>query len=608
MSVRRFSLSAALGALFAGLMAVALYLPTLHFGFVFDDRPLLIENPVVRAPAGLGEIFSTDLDPHARTSEAPTTNYLRPLFLALAAGLFRAFGDAPLGWHAAAILLHGLLGALAFLVLKKEGLGVATALAGSLLFSCHPSHAQSAAWVSGLQDLLFGATSLIAYLAYRSSAERSSPSRVRLLGLGLAYAIALLAKEPAIGLLLFVAAEAAGLVRSSRAGADSTISARRPRAELLALALVTAGYFVYRWQILGGLAHRFPTAPSMPLALASVPIAVLAYLRDLVLPVDLFLLHPARPVTSLFAAGAILGLLGFAAVVALALWAVKRRPALGRPLLWCAVWLAPVLALWAVNPEWMVMDRYLLLPSLGLSWAFGVLWPLEGKGRQVRLVLWSGGIALLAGLSLYAQRPFESEDRFWTRAIVADPGSSTAWTEWAKRRSEAGDDAAAAEALERAIRLDPRAQLPRLRRALLALEHGQPNAAAAELESLIARNPGYLPAWRNLVVARARAGDGQGARETLAQALTRFPGDPLLWTQSAVLLREVGQREEALVAIRRALALAPNDAALSLREALLLAELGRAAESAEAARRGLSVGGGLATPPQVREALERLAQ
>ena len=587
-------------AIAAVLLPVALYLPALGFGFVFDDRPLLIENPVVRSPQGIAELFTADLDPRSRTSEAAATNYLRPLFLVVAAGLFRAFGDSPVGWHAAAIALHGLLGGLAFALLRREGVGVASALLASLLWSAHPSHAQSAAWVSGVQDLLLGCAAIVAFLAYRGSAERPRGEALPLLTLGLTYAVALLAKEPAVALLLFAAVEVSGGVRPGAASAG-----RRPRAELLVLASVTAAYFLYRIGVLGTLAHRFPTAPPLPEALASVPVALLAYGRDLLFPVNLFLLHPARPVASILAPRAVLSALGLLVVLSAAFWAVRRRPELRRPFLWCAVWIAPVLALWAVNPEWMVMDRYLLLPSLGIAWALALLLPVEAGRRPLRAAVWAGLLIAGTALSAFAMRPFENEERFWTAAVRADPGSSTAWTAWAKLRSEAGDTAAAKEALERAIALDPRAQLPRLRRALLALSGGNAATAVAELEELIVRNPGYLPAWRNLVVARAHAGDGAGARDTLAQALERFPADPMLWTQRAVLAREAGRRDEALSAIRRAIELDPGDPLLALREALLLAELGRREESGAAARRGLAVGRG--ADPQVRGELEKLA-
>ena len=84
-------------------------------------------------------------------------------------------------------------------------------------------------------------------------------------------------------------------------------------------------------------------------------------------------------------------------------------------------------------------------------------------------------------------RPFASEERFWAAAIRADPGSSTAWAEWARLRADAGELAAAGEALQRAVELDPRAQLPRLRQALLAVRRGDLTAAHDILTGIVER-------------------------------------------------------------------------------------------------------------------------
>ncbi|MEO7793388.1 MAG: hypothetical protein ABIV06_01330, partial [Thermoanaerobaculia bacterium] len=462
---RRFS---ALALLAAMLVPAVLYLPTLGFGFLFDDRPLLIDNPVVQAPAGLTELFTSDLDPRSRLSDAPTTNYLRPLFLALASGLYRLCGDRPAGWHAAALLLHALLGGLAFLVLRREGLAEPTSLAAALLFSLHPAHVHSAAWISGLQDLLFAVLVLVAFLAYRASQSRPQAGAGPLSALGVAYLLALLAKEPAVGLLIFALAETACTELLARRR-KTAIPRRTPRAELLTLGVVTSGYFVYRAAVLGTLAHSFPTAPALPLALASVPVAILAYLRDLLWPVGLFLLHPARPVAAVFSAPSAGAALGVVGVVAALLYGLRRRPNLGLPVLWSLAWLAPVLALWTLNPEWMVMDRYLLLPTLGLAWGVALLLPLEGGRSSIDLwrgMVWAGLLIAFAGLSAAGMQTFASEERFWSTAVRSDPGSSTAWAEWARLRADAGDLAGAASALERATELDPRALLPRHRRAL----------------------------------------------------------------------------------------------------------------------------------------------
>lgn len=565
---RRLSGLALLAAI---VIPVVFYLPTIGFGFLFDDRPLLIENPVVRSPRSVIEILTTDLDPMARTSEKPATNYLRPLFLGLATTLYSLFGDAPRGWHATAIAMHGLLAGLAYLVLRREGVNQATSLAAALLFAAHPSHVQSTAWVSGIQDLLLGVTALGAFLVYRESTARAAPHAPLLLLLSGAYAVSLLAKEPAIALLLFVAADAAGLFQK----ADRSQPGRRPVAELIVLLATTGLYFIYRVGVLGALAHAFPTAPALPEALASVPVALIAYARDLVWPVDLFLLHPARPVSRILEARSVGSAIAGLAVLAVLLTAARKRPDLARPMAWFFVWIAPVLALWAVNPEWMVMDRYLLLPGLGLTWGLARVFPIEASRLSFTTALWATLILVSGSLSLNDMKPYGSEERFWATAVAADPGSSTAWTEWGRKRAEAGDAAGADAALGRAVALDPRAQLPRLRQALLALQRGDAAGAASTLSLLVERNPGYLPAWRNLVVARAQAGEAGEAMRTLDLALTRFPADAVLWTHKAVLLRRMGRLTEALVAVRRAVALAPEDAVLARREADLTRELAR---------------------------------
>jgi Flp pilus assembly protein TadD len=161
---------------------------------------------------------------------------------------------------------------------------------------------------------------------------------------------------------------------------------------------------------------------------------------------------------------------------------------------------------------------------------------------------------------------------------------------------------AAASAIDRAIALDPRAQLPRLRKALLALRRDQPTAAVVELESLVERNPSYLPAWRNLVVAYDRAGDREGVARSLTRGLALFPNDVPLLTHQVVVLRNQGRPEDALLVLRRALVVAPTDPTLLLREVFLLGELGRPEEARLAAQRGLA----LDPPAAIRERLQAL--
>jgi protein O-mannosyl-transferase len=547
----------------ATLLPIALYAPSWRYGFVYDDLPLLVQNPALAHADSIPTYFARDLDALWRGSSAVESNYYRPLFMLLAFGLRRLCASDPALWHIAATLLFGLTSLLAMAVLRSHGLTTGMALMGALLFAAHPAHVDSVAWVSGLQDLLVGLLGLAGWLTYRRWQER--PGGLWLGALTLLYALSLLAKETGIGLLLAVlATEAWDGRRAARTG--------RP-ALLAAMAAVTAAYLLLRWSVLGSLARPFPGAPDWPRALASVPLVFATYLRALLWPADLALLSPLRPVASVFSAPALIGALAALAFVGLAAWLVKRQPAHAPGIVWFCAWLLPCLNLWAVNPEWIVMDRYLFLPALALPWL------LLTRAGHVRKALATVLLLFFVGVSLVRMRAFANETTFWTRQLEVDSTSSVAWTEVARLQLARGDPATARESLTRASALDPRAALPRLRLGILELAQGHAAEATEIFLQLTRANPGYVAAWHNLPVALSRAHRSAEALVAARDAQARFPADPDVAITLCTLLRETGQQAEALAVIDAARARSPYDARLLLRQALLLAEAGRVREA-----------------------------
>jgi hypothetical protein len=65
----------------AGLVAlvVAVYAPTLRYGFVWDDHEQVVDNPHIRDWSSLPELFRHDVLQLSRGGEA-RSNYYRPLF------------------------------------------------------------------------------------------------------------------------------------------------------------------------------------------------------------------------------------------------------------------------------------------------------------------------------------------------------------------------------------------------------------------------------------------------------------------------------------------------------------------------------------------------
>ncbi len=580
----------------ATLAALLLYLPTLGYGFVYDDLPLVVHNEALAPGAPLRALLTRDVDALWRGTDEVQSNYYRPLAFLMLAGLRCWLGVEPRAWHAATLLAHALASLLAVALLRRFGCTRLAAGLGGVLFALHPAHVSAAAWVSGLQDLLLALGASAAVLAYLAACAR--PSAPRLVAVGATYLLALGTKEAAVGLLLFACGHLL-LARWLPGRERLQVPAPAPRL-LWTLAGATLAYLAVRYAVLGTLARPFPGAPGALEALASIPIALAAYLRLLVWPVGLGLLHPARPVTQLFAPVVWLGLGACLAASILIASLLRRRAELALPVLWFGAWLAPCLNLWAVNPEWIVMDRYLYLPMLTLPWLLVGSMPSPPSRLRATLLM---ALALAWGLlSIAPREAFRDERAFWARQVQVDPGSSVAWTEQARLLGDAGQLETARAALQRAQALDPRALLPELRLALLDVRVGAPDAAAQRLAVLTQRSPGYLPAWRNLPVALARAGRVAEALDAARAAAARHPRDVDVLANLAVLARQRGLVDEALDALARARAVNPHDGLLLLREATLLAEVGQA----QAARQRLEQAAEVQATPALRKQLDAL--
>jgi uncharacterized membrane protein len=157
---------------------MALYLPALDYGWVWDDQFLVTS----RAMGGVGAIG----------------------FRPLASLLYRmdwAIGySAPMMFHLTGILLHGLATWLFFRLARTVGLKPGIAFMASLLFAAHPVHVEAVAYISGRPALLATVFSLLALLLARSP-ELCRPEGCRSWKIWPAYAAmaaALLCEETAL--------------------------------------------------------------------------------------------------------------------------------------------------------------------------------------------------------------------------------------------------------------------------------------------------------------------------------------------------------------------------------------------------------------------------
>lgn len=149
------------GAVVAFVAAVALYLPTVQYGFVQDDRAIIAANPAAHS---IGAALRAFDDPYWPPQSG--AGLYRPItILSYAVDWTLSGGRA--GWlHLMNALWHGLAALLVTLILTRWLSPLAAAAAG-LVFAWHPVHVEGVASLVGRAELLAAVGILAAVLAAR---------------------------------------------------------------------------------------------------------------------------------------------------------------------------------------------------------------------------------------------------------------------------------------------------------------------------------------------------------------------------------------------------------------------------------------------------------
>lgn len=134
-------------------LTIAVYLPTLRNGFIWDDDAYLTKNKTITAPNGLKRIWFTTESKH-----------YYPLVFTTFWIEHRLWGFNPMGYHAVNIILHTLNALFLCLILKK--LEIPHAWLSALIFALHPVSVESVAWITERKNVLSGLFYMLSILFY----------------------------------------------------------------------------------------------------------------------------------------------------------------------------------------------------------------------------------------------------------------------------------------------------------------------------------------------------------------------------------------------------------------------------------------------------------
>jgi hypothetical protein len=496
------------------VVVTALYLPTLHHGFLYDDLFYVTENPVVRTGLTL-----------AGTRWAFTNfsaGYWHPLTWLSHMADVQFFGLNSGLHHATGLALHVMNSALLLLVLVR--------LTGSLwrpaivaaLFALHPLHVESAAWVAERKDVLSSFFWMLALLAHERRARASG--RRADAAVALFFLLAILAK-PIVVTLPLVLLVLDGWPLGRLAAGPGLVTVRRALLEkvpLFALTAVTVGLTI----LPQASTEVLPSLKVIAPRLENAAVSAVIYILKTFWPSGLAAFYPlstqGQPWWVWSAA-----LLFIVALSAFAVRERRRRPWLAAGWTWYLVTFLPSSGIVQVS-FCARADRYTYLPLVGIfvivAWGGAEALAHLRRGRVVGALAALAVLAALAGTSRVQLGYWKDGLTLFRHALAVTENNWLAHFGVARALQDQGDLAGAEEHYRRALVF----------------------------------NPGYKEAINNLGILIARRGDLQSALACFIQAASLAPQDAFPQLNIGRANERLGKRAAAREAYLRALNLDPG--------------------------------------------------
>jgi tetratricopeptide (TPR) repeat protein len=559
------------------------YGSSLRYGFVSDDRILVTsrlsdymqhfpfpdafrsgfwKSETGGSGGGADSVTAESSGPSFK--EDTRLDYYRPLVILSYALDARAGKGEALRYHLTNLLLHALVSILVWLILRRLTRARWIALGGALLFALEPIHVASVAWISGRTDLLATTFLLLAWLAwdrYLTVPPSQADVRPRTFGRAASlaacaccYALALLAKEIAISMILVFALYAwMGRPEHSRVS-------RQPWAALGLLVALTLAFVALRSHVLGipvlGFTEAAAFRPGVP------PAAYAWYLRMMCFPGTLHLFAPLRlpfgwtDPSFYLVAGILAGLL--AGIVLLR----RRLPLAAFGLAWFSITIAPMAHFVPLGLKTIVAEYWAYLPSVGWVLFLSGLAHRIAAGRPTAVApthddqpsagssarAWAAPAVLLVlglagGAGIPARgEPLRSEKALLEHTIKVYPERVSTWISLAAIYSREGRMFDATRSLLRARRLDPDARGLHWVLGNTYRIRGLLDSAMVEYREELALHPDEYQVQINLANGLAEKGDEEGAAGFYRAAIRRSPRSWAVVRNQALDLSEAGQK------------------------------------------------------------------
>jgi Flp pilus assembly protein TadD len=562
------------------LVTLAVYLPTLKYGFVWDDNDLIRNNEFLTRTNPI-DIFTKGFW-HNPVYVEVELSYYRPL-VNLSFYFERQFwGLNPTGYHLTNVLIHAVSVLLICLILYELFGSIALAALGGLLLGVHPAWNCAVTFISNRTYLLAQFMLLAAfYCLLRSvrpqSAVRNPQSAFRWPVLGaLAYLGAMLSLESGalFGIIALVWL-AVAVRRQEGEGTGSFV--RRLAPIVLPILAAPLAYLFLRFVV-----ARVPLPPSGFKMGLEHPLRFLNAFGQqalaLVWPFSQKVLYANGPVFDNLSGYTLPGVIGLILPPALWLLVRNRRREAGAKslgigtwrfgtsgrfwlgLVWFLVFLLPFGHLLTMGPAGRML--YIAAPGVLLFAAAlaAELAPGIHKARRWLPIALFAGVLLLIPFTLQRNALWNGEATLYKAAASEAPDSPMGLLAQGDSLMGAGKADAAIAAFRRAVKANPDYAPPHemLARALMTRQDF--SGAIVELRELVRIEPNSTPAYTSLGVCFAQVGELDSAVAAFREVVDLEPNSAQARNNLALALKQTGALNEAVAEYQTALRLEPQAA------------------------------------------------
>ena len=564
------------------LATIAVYLRVFGNGYVFDDRPYLLDNPHVQAGITWASI-----------KWAFTSTYCanwHPITWLSTMMDCQLFGLQPWGHHLTNLLIHVANTILLLLLLNRMTSRLSSKQASRLdstqvgsfwkssfvaaMFALHPLHVESVAWVAERKDVLSTFFGLIAIWAYVKYAEKPGVARYSLVFL--LFALGLMAKPMLVTMPIILLLMDYWPLRRSWS--------RNLILEKVPLLMLSAGssFMTYLAQQQSGALMNLARYP-LGMRLINALVSYVRYIGKMFWPKGLAAFYPYNPIPIWEIAGACLIL---AAISITVFKTRKSRPYLAWGWLWYLITLIPVIGLVQVGDQSMA-DRYTYIPLIGLF--VMIAWSAErlsGRALASAAVLTLGALMVCTFLQVGY---WKNDITLFSHAAAVTKNNAVAHNDLGLVLAGQGKLKESVEHLSKALEINPRYADAHVNMANTLILMGRKDEVMEHYFKALDIRPGHAKALLGMANLQAEKGSVDAAITAYYEILKSHPDDAEVHYNLGLVLHVKGNASEAISHCRKALEINPRFTQAHRNLGFILAEQGKTREAVKQLQTAIAI-------------------